>query len=296
MHPATDFERRAARRGLALYFAVLIPGSALFEWKILQAGESISKVPMLVFLLMYMPAVASVLARLALREGFSDVSFRTGARKGRTALLLAWVFPVIVGAVAYGVAWFTGLATFQRPLGPQSHLYSDSMPANFLSSLVLMATLAALMSSISAFGEELGWRGYMLTRLISAGIPQPVLASGLIWGAWHLPLILSGQYAAGSRPLVSAVIFFVGIIPASYLAAYLRLQSGSVWPAVMFHAAWNAIIQGTFDRAVAGTSDAVGESGWLTLIISALVIFFMVRRSLSGTPVRKPITVFSPSR
>src|SRR5947207_6694868 len=57
---------------------------------------------------MWMPALASILVRLARREGFADVSFRFGGRRTWVALLL----PYAVGLVAYGVAWATGLATF----------------------------------------------------------------------------------------------------------------------------------------------------------------------------------------
>jgi membrane protease YdiL (CAAX protease family) len=152
-----------------------------------------------------------------------------------------------VGLLAYGIAWALGLAEFQGPLSPSSHLNVSSAAVNFMASFLVMTTLGTVVSCVSAFGEELGWRGYMLTRLISAGVPRPVFVSGLIWAFWHVPLILSGQYAAGSQPWLSAILFVIGIVAAGYLAAYLRLQSGSVWPAVMLHGASNALIQGTFD-------------------------------------------------
>ncbi|MEZ4735063.1 MAG: hypothetical protein R3E79_48830 [Caldilineaceae bacterium] len=61
-------------------------------------------VPWVLFL-MLTPTVASVVARLTLREGFGDVSFRVGGRRGVQAILLALILPVIIGLVAYGVAW-----------------------------------------------------------------------------------------------------------------------------------------------------------------------------------------------
>lgn len=53
------------------------------------------------------------------------------------------------------------------------------------------------MSLVLVSEEEIGWRGYMLTRLIDAGVLRPVLASALIWGLWHVPLVLAGVCAAG---------------------------------------------------------------------------------------------------
>jgi hypothetical protein len=61
---------------------------------------------------MWTPAAASVVARLWLHEGFGDVSFRVGGRRGWKAIGMALVFPIIIGLVAYGIAWATGLVQF----------------------------------------------------------------------------------------------------------------------------------------------------------------------------------------
>ena len=267
-----------ARRGLGVYFAVLILGSAFLEWRILQTRELIGKHPGLILMLMYTPTVASVIARLALREGFKDVSFRFGGRLGAKAALLAWVYPLWVGFIAYGIAWTARLAQFQAPIPQASRFFAANPTGNFLWAVLLTATVGTIFSCASAAGEEIGWRGYMLTRLIDAGVPKPVLVSGLIWGSWHLPLILSGQYATGAHPRISALLFLVDIVAAGYLAAYVRLKSGSVWPAVLFHGAWNAIIQAAFDRATVDKPLAVGESGYIVAAASVLTVAWLVRR------------------
>ena len=82
---------------MTVYFALLTFGSAFFEWKIVKIGEPIEKIPALIFALMYVPAIASIGARLVLREGFGDVSFRLGGQEGRRSLLLALLYPVVVG-------------------------------------------------------------------------------------------------------------------------------------------------------------------------------------------------------
>ena len=53
-------------------------------------------------------------------------------------------------------------------------------------------TVGLVLNLVRAAGEEIGWRGYMLTRFIEAGIPRPVLTHAIVWGLWHLPLILFG--------------------------------------------------------------------------------------------------------
>ena len=79
--------RLRARWGLAIYFAVLVPLTAVFQVIIFSTGNS-----SWFWALMWSPAVASVVARLVLREGFADVSFRLGGRRGWKAIGLALIF------------------------------------------------------------------------------------------------------------------------------------------------------------------------------------------------------------
>lgn len=269
---------RLARKGLIIYFGVLLAGSVVFEWLLLRTGDSIRNHVGLVLPCMWMPALASVVARLSLREGVDDVSFRFGGRAGARMTLLGWLFPLAVGTVAYGLAWSTGLAIFKRPEVPGLPTVTAPITA-FALVLAIRLTIGVPIAALAAAGEEIGWRGYMLTRLIEAGVPRPVLIGGLIWAGWHLPLVLGGVYASGTNPLASAGLFFVVIMSQTYLFARLRLASGSVWPAIVGHAAWNATIQGLFDFSTVRTPAAlwVGESGIIVAFTSAVVAWLLVR-------------------
>src|SRR5215211_5564078 len=98
--------QRQARRGLAIYLAGVVVLTALFDVLVITFS------PLWILGRMFAPAAASVVARLMLREGFADVSFRFGGRRSWRVILLALVFPIIIGLVAYGIAWATGLARF----------------------------------------------------------------------------------------------------------------------------------------------------------------------------------------
>jgi uncharacterized protein len=275
-------EKARARRGLAIYLVIVAVLSGAIQARLLATGEPITKHPLLVVALMWVPTLAAIVARVALREGVRDVSFRFGGRTGAKMLIVAWLYPAAVGVVAYGAAWSTGLERFAPP---ESGAFAAHAPLVRLAlSVAIMATVGTVMSAITAAGEELGWRGYMLTRLIDAGVPRPILVSGLIWGAWHVPLILSGQYAAGRYPWLSALLFVPGVVSAGYVAARVRLASGSVWPAVVFHSAWNALIQGSFDAftvggdAARGTTLWTGEGGILVVLVNAAFALALVAR------------------
>ena len=263
-----------ARRGLLIYFALLIPLSALFEGLAVITGNALW-----IFALMCVPALASVVARLTLREGFADVSFRLGGRQVWRAIGIGFILPSIIGIVAYGAAWTLGLAQFVG----RTQVFGLTLPPalGFAIVVVLYSTIKALFSSVLAAGEEIGWRGFMLTRLIDADVPQPILVSAAIWGLWHLPLILAGSYAAGPSRVLSAALFLIGAIAFGTIIAWLRLDSGSIWPAIVLHGVWNTVIQGAFDSATTGPAALLwtGESGILTELVVIGVALIVVRRS-----------------
>ena len=275
--------RVRARRGLIIYFAVLVPLSAVFEALMISGSLS------WVLALMWTPAAASVVARLWLNEGLGDVSFRVGGRRGWKAIGLALVFPIILGLVAYGIAWATGLVQFDPKVIKLAAGYvgeTASPIAAFMINIVVAATIVTIYSVRTAAGEEIGWRGYMLTRLIDAGLPKPILVSGLIWGLWHVPLILGGVYLVGPPLIASLARSWTTAF--SFVFARLRLETGSVWPAITLHSAWNAIIQTAFDPAShgAGAELWIGESGILialTMIVAA-VVFSCGRWTICRTP------------
>jgi membrane protease YdiL (CAAX protease family) len=254
--------RSDARRGLAMYFSFVIAFEIVIcTWAIARPQDA----QLSIAVLMFTPAVSSIATRLIRREGFGDVSFRLGGRRSLPWYGLALVLPIVVGAVAYGIGWATGLVGFAGTVG------------SLTAGIGLILVTAVPLTCISAAGEEIGWRGYMLTRLIDAGVPRPVLASGLIWGVWHLPMVFAGFYAAGDSRLLSAALLLVSITSTSVVYARMRLETGSVWPVVLAHSAWNMIIQNPFDHAASGPGATlwVGEAGILTaavLVVTAVLV------------------------
>ena len=155
----------------------------------------------------------------------------------------------------------------------------------FVVLLALTATIGTIIGALSAAGEEIGWRGYMLTLLIDAGVPDR-FSERSDWGLWHVPLILAGVYVAGSSPVVSAMLFMVVVTSFGFAFARMRLETGSIWPAIALHGAWDSIIQGAFDPVSVGTGATlwVGEAGILTalaLVVAAIIFsrgHWMIRR------------------
>jgi membrane protease YdiL (CAAX protease family) len=274
-----------ARRGLAIFSTVLLLIFIPLEWFTIRDGLS----TITGLGLVASPCIASIVARIAMGDGFGDVSFRLGRGNGR-ALLIAWLYPVLVGLVSYGIAWMSGLAELS-PLAEGTSM-GLTIPGKTPAVKLFFAAAASLsigplVYALPAIGEEMGWRGYLLMRLIDAKVPRPVLVSGIVWGAWHAPLVLAGQYLQSPAPVLATGIFMVTILALSYLTAWLRLQTGSVWPPVVLHASWNAVILEFFAPSTTGATAVywVGEAGGLMAgcAILATAVFvgrrWQVRRS-----------------
>lgn len=278
--------RGEARASLALYLGLVVVLTLPLEgWMILD-GRPLGDLPFWsIMALMWVPAVAGVATRLVRRERFADLGLRPGGVRGLKWLAIVTLLPLGVGLVAYVPAWTFGLA--RGPLRPDE--LGGSAYAALAVRAAIVVPLGTAFGLLSATGEELGWRGTMLNRLVDARVPRPVLVSGLIWGLWHAPLILSGQYTAGSSRLASAVLFMITVVAASVIMARVQWRTGSVWHACVYHAAWNATIQGVFDQSTELTDAAevwVGESG-LLVVAAELVLAVILWLALGPWRLRR---------
>jgi membrane protease YdiL (CAAX protease family) len=210
--------------------------------------------------LMCVPALASAIARLILGEGFADLSRRTRTPLSRRLTHASLLVPVVVGLIAYPAAAVIGVVRLAvpTPLGGWMALVAVS--------LVLNVVLAS--------GEEVGWRGYMVPRLVASGVRAPLLVSGLIWGLWHVPLYLwAGLVNDGPPAWTSTALMLVLTAALGYVLARLQLEAGTVWAPVALHVAWNVIIQTVLDPIAIGEGRGlwVGEVGVLTVTATACV-------------------------
>jgi uncharacterized protein len=261
-----------ARQGLLVFAVFLIPFSLFGYWFNVAHNDLPLNLPVLP--MMFAPGLASILTRLLRREGFADVSFRRRNMKIGNTFLFAYGFPIVVGIVAYGFAFLTGLAKFEPPSFP---LAIGSPLAKFAAGLALAATLGVFLSFFTSAGEEIGWRGYLLPRMIQADIPQPILVSSLIWGAWHLPVVFAGVYAVGPSHWITALCLMVTAISIGPVLAWLRIGTGSIWPCIILHATWNGLINAGFTLTVRNHTENmwVGETGIIvvvTLVIAVLLL------------------------
>ena len=182
---------------------------------------------------MFTPAVAVVIVMLLVtreglgRSGLASLGVMTLGLRGWWLAILG---PMAVLAASYAVLVGAGLATFAVPEGLRSG--GGAIAVNLALSLAI--------GLVFAFTEEVGWRGYMLPRLLCIGVVPALLIVRFLHGVWHLPIMLmTPYYHSGANFLIVVPMFFVALTLAGVFFGFLRLWTRSVWPVAIAHAVHN---------------------------------------------------------
>jgi len=224
---------------------------------------------------MWAPALAAFACCAIYRIPLSFLGFHW---PGGRAMAWGYLLPVAYATTAYFLVWVTGLAPadfagFARASQKSLQIGAGAGELN----AILIMTFGVLQSAVSATGEEIGWRGFLVPvlaqRLNFTGV---ALVSGAIWALWHYPLILFGTYNSAAPKWVALLCFTIMILATGAMAAWLRLKSGSVWPAALLHACHNAVIQWLFDSMTVETGRAAWFAGEFGIALAVISILFAI--------------------
>ena len=163
-----------------------------------------------VLLQMWIPGISAVIFRLIFQRGFKDVGWKLG---NRMFWWLSILIPFSVPVVSFLVALFIDNVHINR-INIANYVYRDPVnlltlywPAWFTNSLglellarsIIVLTVGLLINFVLAFGEELGWRGYLQQRIIDTEFKYPYALCGLIWAGWHFPFLWYGNCSDPQR-------------------------------------------------------------------------------------------------
>lgn len=234
--------------------------------------------------IMWCPGLAAIITQLIFHRSLRGLGWKPG--KGRY-LLASYFLPLAYVFVVYTIVWLLGLGKFDLP-----GLSADISQANRPSSepfgvvgtyFVIILTLGFVVNCVAALGEEIGWRGLLVPELAkTTTFAKTALISGGVWAVWHWPVILSGEYNSVGTPVWFGLICFtIMIIGISFPFAWLRLKSGSLWGAVLMHAAHNLFIQAIFNQLTSDTGITeyvIDEFGIGLALIAPVVAYLFWRR------------------
>ena len=239
-----DTRMSDGRKEVGTFLGLTFGLSAILWALIISAGSLGVHGGIYVFALMWCPGVSALITRLIYQHNVRGEGWALGQPRW---LVLAYVLPIVYATVVYGLVWLTGLGGVDL--------------SRFKTPVLTFVVVGSLQSLLSATGEELGWRGFLVPMLArTKSFRMTALISGATWAGWHFPLIIGADYNGGTPPWYSVLCFAVMVVAMGFPFAWLRLRSGSVWPAAILHASHNLFVQAFFDRVTVNT----GPTKWLT--------------------------------
>lgn len=266
------------KKALKLFFLILLPASAVLETLYILLQNDI-----VMLLLMWTPGVAGIIVS----QKYYKKENILGIRMGKVLFIILGIFlPLLYLGASYLVAWSAlgdptiGIPALAALLGMPA---DGSIPATAY--VIVYSLVGLFISSLSAIGEELGWRGFLypaMERVLGRAKALPCV--GLIWAVWHMPIIIAGVYQAQTGLGYGLLMFAVCITLMSIIMAWTRSASGSVIPAILLHASHNLFDQSIFQPL--STNEIVpyyaGEQGLSTvgiLLVMAAGAIFLWRRA-----------------
>jgi len=257
------------RKSVVTFLILTFVASSVFWFFIHQAGDIRADHGLLTFGLMWCPGIAAILTALIYQRNLGGLGWNRP--EPRWMILLAYGVPLFYGTLVYGTVWAAGLGKFTT-----QNLPAGQTLDGFLWQSAVVGFFIALGSSI---GEELGWRGLLAPQLAKITThTKTSLLSGIFHMLWHLPLILFANYHTSTPIGFAIVCFSIMVIGLNFLLVWIRLKSGSFWPAAVMHASHNALILTfftTLTAPIAITPYLVGEFGaGLALVIAVMAYFF----------------------
>lgn len=220
----------------------------------------------------YGPAAAAVVTAFLVGGRRELRQLLSGIDKWRIGW--AWYTVILLGPLALGLL----VATVNLALGGR---WENGLPEVFSEPIPIVLLLLVILTLTDGLGEELGWRGFALPRMLER---QNAFAAsillGIVWAIWHLPLLGTD----GSALDGTYFWLLIARLPATavlYTWVYQH-TNGSVAAAVIFHGSLNL-----FSIAPPTPGDPLTPaiitlvSHWL---IALVLVAFAGSRRLDGFP------------
>jgi len=229
---------------------------------------------------MFLPAACSIILQIIHKEKpFTNlgISFRFNRW-----FIIAGIIPILYSFTALGInllfpnisfsADYEGLLS--RLPAEQVELAKQQLsqfpPVIYLTLQIIGAIIAGYtINAVAGFGEELGWRGFLLKSLEHKKFLTVSLIIGTVWGLWHFPLILIGHNYP-QHPVIGVGLMIIFCILLTPMMIYIVIKSKSVITAAIFHGVNNAIA-GISILYIVGGNDIIngvtGIAGIITLLL-----------------------------
>lgn len=232
---------------VGITYALIIASAAIFA---LCGGQYLSTSGMiLASTCMFFPLIATVVMQVMEHKPiFRGLGIRWSINRwwfvGWLLFPLLSVLAVVVGALLPGVTANSDLPIVQSAIAQMNESMPPDGPQITVGLFWVINLVSALLAGITinalfAFGEEIGWRGYLLQQFNGQSFWKASLLIGAIWGIWHAPIILMGHNYP-QHPVAGVGLMILFCMAISPILTWLRMKSKSVVVTAIAHGTLNA--------------------------------------------------------
>ena len=268
---------------LAAYIPLTIAGLAY------KGGNTILCLLLFRFIAVFIPLIAVLIARLPFKAlGWKpkfSFKYLLGALIGPQ--ILSWIGAgifFIFNKDAFGVSLDAYLAMMPAEAGSVfAGAGADPVPV-LITVIVMSLTFLPISQILPSLGEEAGWRGVMYPFLKSKlGPVGGRLIGGVLWGVWHWPLVILGNYFYEGeyfgKPILGPVMICITLCAFGILIDHFYEKTGCIWIPSLMHASMNAsavplmfmLKSGNQHLSVLGPN-CFGLLGCLPVIVLAVIL------------------------
>lgn len=248
------------------------------ETSVAQAVELLSQ-------LTFAPAFAAVIARLFTQEGLSHSGLQFNFSENRFFFLFGWFGSTILVAVGAIVYFLFNKGNFDPNMTDFVNSYTGAeedavqIVAAFKTDLLIKVFTAPALDVINSFGEEWGFRAYLLPKLYrKLGTIKAILVTSFLSGIWYAPIVALGYFYGNDYtgfPVSGIVAMCIFGMATGIIYSSLSLITGSVFPAVFAHSAMNIMMSQAVFFTVDGGNPFIGPGatgivGGLPIILAAI--------------------------
>lgn len=234
---------------------------------------------------MWIPSFAALITiKFVTRESVSSLRIRFGNIK--PYIYSALLFPICYLFI-YGISWLLGFGEPDWEMNSLKKAFADSgaiipeIPKSAWIGLFFTTLLfAPFINGLFGFGEELGWRGYLLFKLLPLGKWKAYMILAIIWAFWHLPMVLSGFMYPG-YPLVGMFFFCLLTFSLGIYMNELTIKYDSSILAGWLHGLFNSQRLGIWALLFPQMHPLLGGYGGVVGIATWLLLSFFVYRKFS---------------
>lgn len=256
---------------------------------------------------MFFPALGVLITRLITREGFKNSVIKPrGFKKAAPWFLVAWFGPAVLtvaGAAVYflifpqdfdpSASFMIGTAQQQLAAAGSPEMSDDALRSMLLMQLPFAVVAAPALNIFTTFGEEWGWRGYLVPKMATRfRIVPTLLITGIIWGLWHAPLTAIGHNYGTNYPgwpFAGIAAMCVFCIVLGIFLTYVTERTGSCLAAAIGHGAINGFASAALIFSATGGNPFVGPlpvgivGGSAFILVAAFMLWDLHRREKAGT-------------